>query len=168
VHNLATRSLTAADLRGPLLRDSIQHWKNGDSHNWMVRIGNRLLDWAEIEPVLAGHLDRMLASGEVLLDGDPTGCGMSYARYAMEHDDRHVEVLRLARRGRLFSADGYSYFNAEPNGPAVMLDEELIEAVGDLVHTGYLAETTRPGLDGTTHVDIQFAGRDALRAWEAA
>lgn len=166
--NLATRPLTAADLRGPLLRDSIQRWKNGESHTWMVRVGARLLDWAEIEPVLAEHLDRMLANGEVLLDADPTGCGMQHARYAMEHDDRHVEVLRLARRGRLFSADGYNYFSAEPDGRAVMLDEELIEAAGDLIHYGYLAESKRPGPDGTTHVDIQFAGRDALKAWEAS
>jgi hypothetical protein len=167
VSNLATRPLTAADLRGPLLRDSIQHWRNGESHTWMVRVGARLLDWAEIEPVLAGHLDRMLASGEVLLDGDPTGCGMSYARYAMDHDNRHVEVLRLAKRGRLFSADGINYFTAEPGGPAVMLDDDRTEAAGDLIHYGYLTDTRQPGPDGTTFVDIQFAGRDALRAWEA-
>lgn len=168
MHNLVDRPLTAADLRSPLISDCIQQWKNGDSHTWMVRTGHRLLDWAEIEPVLAGHLDRMLASGEVLLDTDPTECGMQYARYAMEHDDRHVEVLRLAKRGRLFSADGISYFTAEPGGPAVMLDDDRIEAAGDLTHHGYLADTRQPGPDGTTYVAIQFAGRDALRQWESA
>jgi hypothetical protein len=164
--NIVTRKLTATDLRGPLITDGIQRWRNGEAHTWMVRTGPRLLDWHEIDPGLAGHLDRMLASGEVLLDADPTKCGMQYARYAMEHDDRHVEVLRLAKRGRLFSADGISYFSAEPGGPAVMLDDDRIEAAGDLIHYGYLADTRQHGPDGTTFVDIQFAGRDALRLWE--
>jgi hypothetical protein len=158
---------TAADLRGPLISDSIQRWATPKGPFWMVRTGRRLLDWAEIEPALAGHLDFALAVGDIVLDGDPTGSGMQYARYEMAHDERHVEVLRLAKRVRLYSADGISYFKGPANGPAEMLDDDLIEAAGDLIHYGYLADTKQPGPDGTTIVKIRFAGLDALRAWTA-
>lgn len=166
--NIADRKLTAADLRGPLVTDGIQRWKTADGHKWMVRVGLRALDWAEIDPGLADHLDHMLAVGDLELDGDPAEVGMEHARYAMAHDDRHVEMLRLAKRHRLYSADGINYFTGPANGPAEMLDDDQIEAVGDLVHYGYLSDTRRPGPDGTTAVEIRLVGLDALRQWDAA
>lgn len=168
--NIASRPLTPADLRGPLISDGVQRWKTKTTGSpaWMVKTGLRMLDWAEMTPDACQHLDHMLAVGDIVLDGDPAGVGMECARYAMAYDQRHADVTRLARRGRLYSADGYNYFTGPASGPATMLDEDLIEAVGDLIHYGYLTETKRQGPDGTTCVEPRLNGLAALNEWKEA
>jgi hypothetical protein len=166
VASIADRPLTAADLRGPLITDGVQRWETRNGPTWMVRTGRRLLDWAEMTPGAAAHLDHMLAVGDVVLDGDPAEVGIQCARYTMAYDQRHADVTRLARRGRLYSADGINYFTGPFDGPATMLDDDLIEAVGDLIHHGYLFETGRPGPDGTTVVEARLNGLTALNGWK--
>jgi hypothetical protein len=166
VSDIVTRPLRASDLRGPLISDGIQRWQARSGPTWMVRVGRGTLDWAEVTSDAAVHLDYMLTIGDIMLDGDPAGTGIECARYAMAYDTRHAEVTRLARRQRLYSADGYNYFTGPASGPATMLDEDLIEAVGDLIHCGYLTETKRPGPDGTTVVDPRLNGLAALNEWK--
>ena len=154
------------NIRTALMSDGIQRWTTRNGPTWMVRVGSGLMDWAEVGTDTAAHLDHLLAVGDIAAD-DQAETGIALVRYAMHGDERHVDALKRARRGRLYSADGYNYFTGPIGGPARMLDEDQIEAVGDLVHHGYLHETKRPGPDGTTIVDISHAGLAGLKQWDA-
>lgn len=156
-----------ATVREAIVADAVQRWETGKGPQWNVRIGGGLLAWALANDESVAVLDRMLAAGEIVL-ADPKNTGMATVRLAMpEHTDDHIRMIKLARSGRLYTVEKIFFYTGHSGGTAQLSDDE-ITAAGDLLELGYLANTRRPGPDGTTCIEPRFGGLDALREWGAA